>query len=68
MVHLGGGSPPVFTIQGELCHQHDPLLPQDRAIPSFAQVYFVTDEQAFSYQMINAPIGSGFESSGYLEQ
>jgi hypothetical protein len=49
VVHLGGGGPPVFTIQGELCYKHGPLLPQDGQIPHFAQVYFVTDQQALEY-------------------
>lgn len=49
-VNLGAGVP-HFTIQGELRHLHGTLLPEEGENAKWAQVYFVTDQQALNLRM-----------------
>jgi Helitron helicase-like domain at N-terminus len=53
-VYHAGNGPPVFTVQGELRHLHGSILPPDGEAPAFAQVYFVSDQEALDFRMAGA--------------
>lgn len=50
-----GRGPPVFRVQGELCHRSGSLLPDPGHKPIYAQLYIFDPHVALQYRMQNNP-------------
>ncbi|KAJ6626180.1 hypothetical protein B0H10DRAFT_1870733, partial [Mycena sp. CBHHK59/15] len=48
-----GCGPPIFKIQGELCHRAGALIPTAGHVPSYAQLYIYEPHAALDYHMQN---------------
>ncbi|KAJ7623820.1 hypothetical protein B0H17DRAFT_857995, partial [Mycena rosella] len=48
-----GRGPPVFKIQGELCHRTGALLPSPNKEPTYAQLYIYEPQAALEHRMRN---------------
>ncbi|KAJ6535291.1 hypothetical protein DFH09DRAFT_1325118 [Mycena vulgaris] len=48
-----GRGPPIFKIQGELCHKAGALIPAPGRVPSYAQLYIYEPHAALEYRMQN---------------
>ena len=43
-VHLPPGGPPIFKMQGQICHRIGSLFPEEGVQPKFSQLYFYDTE------------------------